>query len=138
MIKSAPHVLALFLFGLTADAAPLDTFRDCDICPEMIELPSGEFLMGAPESETEATRFYLFVEGGDVSQETRDALYQYQEGPIHPVQIDVPIAMGRHEVTYDQWMACVTAGGCNGYVPDPTVLTIRNDITLGALLHKSS
>jgi formylglycine-generating enzyme required for sulfatase activity len=35
----------------TASAEPLQTFRDCDVCPEMIELPMGEFLMGAPEGD---------------------------------------------------------------------------------------
>ncbi len=27
-------------------------------------------------------------------------------------------AIGRHEVTFDQWDACVTDGGCKGYRPD--------------------
>jgi hypothetical protein len=26
-------------------------FRDCDICPEMVELPLGEFVVGSPQDE---------------------------------------------------------------------------------------
>ena len=33
--------------------------------------------------------------------------------------------MGRNEVTHDQWMTCVDDGGCNGYVPGDTVLSIN-------------
>jgi len=25
--------------------------KDCDLCPEMVALPAGEFMMGSPESE---------------------------------------------------------------------------------------
>ena len=35
--------------------------------------------------------------------------------------MDIPFAMARNEVTYDQWMACVLDGGCGGYVPHETV-----------------
>src|ERR1700680_4138794 len=30
---------------------PSDMFKECPVCPEMIVVPSGEFIMGAPESE---------------------------------------------------------------------------------------
>ncbi len=42
-------------------------------------------------------------------------------GPQHRVAVDIPIAMGRNEVTFDEWMACVDGGGCNGYVPPDRV-----------------
>ena len=38
------------------------------------------------------------------------------EGPQHRVTIE-PFAMGKTEVTFAEWDACVTAGGCNGYKP---------------------
>ena len=51
-MKSALFGLALAACLVPAAfAAPLDVFRDCDICPEMIELPMGEFVLGAPEDE---------------------------------------------------------------------------------------
>ena len=70
------------------------TLRDCpDICPEMVVLPAGSFLMGSPASE-----------------ELRDA----DEGPRHPVKITYAFAVGRTEVTGSEWDACVMAGGCPG------------------------
>jgi formylglycine-generating enzyme required for sulfatase activity len=34
------------------------------------------------------------------------------ENPAHRVTIAKPFAIGRHEVTFDQWDACVADGGC--------------------------
>jgi formylglycine-generating enzyme required for sulfatase activity len=67
--------------------ASVDTFQDCDACPEMIELPAGSFIMG--------------TEGGDAS-----------ETPAHTVNIAYPFAMSRFEITAAEWKACVNAGGC--------------------------
>ena len=33
------------------DRAAGDSFADCDICPEMVVIPAGEFMMGSPETE---------------------------------------------------------------------------------------
>ena len=33
--------------------------------------------------------------------------------PVHDVKIDSPFALGRHEVTFAEWDACVAAGGCS-------------------------
>ena len=73
-----------------------DIFRDCPNCPEMVVLPSGSFLMGAPPSDA-------FADG--------------DERPYHPVTIAEPFAVGRYEVTFAEWDACVAEGGCNGYKP---------------------
>jgi formylglycine-generating enzyme required for sulfatase activity len=59
-------------------------FRDCNICPEMVALPAGEFMMGS--SKDEAGRI-------DV------------EGLPRRVTIARPIAIGRFEVTVDQFQA---------------------------------
>ena len=40
------------------------------------------------------------------------------EGPQYRVTIPAPFAVGVHEVTFDEWDACVAAGGCRGYSPD--------------------
>jgi formylglycine-generating enzyme required for sulfatase activity len=107
------------LTAFPALAAPFDMFRDCDDCPEMIELPLGEFMMGAPEDEP--NRVYYFFEDGWRQDASLNPYFGYGEGPVHRVQIDIPFAMGCNEVTYDEWMACVNDGGCNGYIPDATI-----------------
>ena len=107
-------------------AEPFDVFQDCDVCPEMVEMPLGDFLMGAPKSEYASTPFYLGI-AGDPPDPRAAEFFLIDEGPVHPVEIDVPFAIGRNEVTYDQWIACVSDGGCNGYAPDPTILTTRAD-----------
>jgi hypothetical protein len=62
----------------------------------MIALPAGGFTMGSPEDEIE-----------------RDD----DEGPEHFVTIARPFAVGRYEVTFEEWDACVAGGGCGGYRP---------------------
>ncbi len=85
----------LFGVGDTAEAqsrTPGQVFRDCaDVCPEMVVVPSGSFMMGSPASE-----------------EGRNA----DESPRHQVTIGYAFAVGRFEVTYNEWNACVNAGGC--------------------------
>jgi len=66
-------------------------FRDCPICPEMVVVPAGEFLMGSPDSEK--------GRGKD-------------EGPQHKVAFAQPFAVGKFEVTFAQWDACQSEGGC--------------------------
>ena len=73
-----------------------ERFRDCDDCPLMVVVPSGEFMMGSPGSEA----------GRDDN-----------EGPVHRVTIAEPFAVGVYEVTFDEWEACVSGGGCRGYRP---------------------
>ena len=71
-------------------------FRDCEACPEMITIKPGSFIMGSP----------LFESGRDSD-----------EGPRRLVTIEKPFAVGRFEVTFDEWDACVKDGGCGGYSP---------------------
>ena len=71
-------------------------FKDCAACPEMVVVPTGSFMMGSPSSE-----------------KGRDS----DEGPQHRVRIAQPFAVGVYEVTFAEWDACVSAGGCNGYSP---------------------
>lgn len=66
-------------------------FRDCPECPEMVVLPPGRFTMGS--SAEEAQR------GND-------------ESPQHKVDISYPLTVGKYEVTFAEWDACFTAGGC--------------------------
>ena len=78
-------------------SAPGTVFRDCGVCPEMVVIPAGTFMMGSPARE--------------------EGRYD-DEGPVHRVTIAAPFAVGRHEVTFAEWDACVVAGGCDGHVPD--------------------
>jgi formylglycine-generating enzyme required for sulfatase activity len=59
--------------------------RDCQGCGEMVVLPAGSFDMG---SNTE------------------------YENPVHRVTIAKPFAIGRYEVTFDEWDRCVEEKGC--------------------------
>ena len=82
---------------LAAGRQPGETFRDCPVCPELVVVPAGSYQMGSPASE----------EGRDDD-----------EGPVHRVTIAQPFAVGVYEVTFGEWDACVSGGGCNGYRPD--------------------
>ena len=75
---------------------PGTKFRDCPGCPELVVVPSGSFRMGSPASE--------------------EGRWDW-EGPVHGVTIAEPFAVGVHEVTFGEWDACVSAGGCDGYRP---------------------
>ena len=75
---------------------PGDTFRDCPECPELVVVPAGSFMMGSPDGE----------------EDRRDG-----EGPLHEVRIDYPLAVGVYTVTFDEWDACVSDGGCGRYRP---------------------
>ena len=83
--------------GPGADAHVGETFRDCPDCPEMVVVPAGSFMMGSPPSEK---------------------LRDFDEGPVHRVAFAAPFAVGVHEVTFAEWYACVSAGGCGGDLPD--------------------
>jgi len=76
---------------------PGDTFRDCAQCPEMVVIPSGTFTMGSPESEAGRGR---------------------DEGPQRTVRVSYQFAVGKTEVTWAEWEACVADGGCTNSGPD--------------------
>ena len=80
----------------TGGTSPGSRFRDCPECPEMVVVPSGTFLMGAPESEAHSDS---------------------DERPVHRVSVP-SFAVGVYEVTFAEWDACVAAGGCGGHSPD--------------------
>lgn len=73
-----------------------EVFRDCADCPEMVVVPAGQFNRGSPRTEKNRNDY---------------------EGPQLPVSIAEPFAVGRYEVTFSQWDACVSDGGCKGYLP---------------------
>ncbi|MCF2906395.1 formylglycine-generating enzyme family protein [Octadecabacter sp. CECT 8868] len=115
----------IFELGEGHNVKTLEMFRECSVCPEMIVLPLGGFRMGAPVGEA---RFNLMatVDGGLYRAEPGDPAIEADERPLHQVVMDMPIAMGRNEITRGEWMACVIAGGCNGFVP--TEYTLRSPL----------
>lgn len=115
----------VFMLSDGRNVQTLEMFQECSDCPEMIVLPLGEFRMGAPVGEA---RFNLMAtEDGQLYRaEPGDPSIEADERPLHQVVMDIPIAMGRNEVTRGEWMACVDAGGCNGFVP--TEYTLRSPL----------
>jgi formylglycine-generating enzyme required for sulfatase activity len=61
--------------------------RDCATCPVMIALPAGSFTMGSHSDDP-------------------------SEKPPHHVTIAAPFAIGKYEVTVEQWNACADANAC--------------------------
>lgn len=98
---------------------PLETFRECEVCPKMIVLPKGAFEMGAPPEQSILLTYLRERQGEDVPG-------LKHEGPVHKVEIDRAVAMGRNEITHDEFLACVAAGGCS-HRPDPTVIMLGDD-----------
>jgi formylglycine-generating enzyme required for sulfatase activity/DNA-binding winged helix-turn-helix (wHTH) protein len=94
----------------TGESQPRPTFRDCDLCPEMAVLPEGFFLMGSPPDE----------EGRSLA-----------EGPQRVVRFATPFAIGRFEVTIDEFAAFVDETGyqaathCLVYAFDVDQLVLR-------------
>jgi formylglycine-generating enzyme required for sulfatase activity len=71
-------------------AASANSFRDCERCPEMINLSGGRFTMGSNDDPSER--------------------------PPHEVTV-APFALGRYPVTIGEWRHCVADKAC-GYVPN--------------------
>ncbi len=71
------------------DQSPGRVFRDCnDVCPEMVVVPAGTFTMGSNDYDNEK--------------------------PTRTVTIRQAFAVGKFEVTFAEWEACVAGGGCQG------------------------
>ncbi len=69
---------------------------DCDECPPLVPIPSGQYRIGSEKGEP----------GHEVTEE-----------PITPISIAKSFAIGQYKVTFAQWDACAAAGGCK-YKPD--------------------
>lgn len=69
---------------------PGSVFKDCEICPEMVVLPAGEFVQGSDKTESG----------------------HLDEKPQHAVKLARPFAVSKYEATFAQWDACVADGKC--------------------------
>jgi len=74
-------------------AAPRVLAPDCTLCPELVAIPAGEFVMGSDDGEANRS-----------------------EGPVHVVVIARPFALARTEVTVEQFAAFIAA---TGYTVEP-------------------
>ena len=100
----------------------LDVFKECDVCPEMVVMPLGSFMMGARPEES---RNPFDIYGPDATlrrREPNELNIIPDEYPRHRVEIDIPFAIGRDEITYAEWMLCVEENACS-YIPDHRVPT---------------
>jgi formylglycine-generating enzyme required for sulfatase activity len=101
-VRYAISLIVIVSFGLSvietgpaqagAELAPGRAFHDCPVvCPEMVVLPAGEFIMGSPPGEADRLN---------------------NEGPQHRVTIARPFAVGKFEITFAEWDACTADEGC--------------------------
>lgn len=116
-------VQAQYVLVDDTEVTALDVFQECDVCPEMIVLPLGDFIMGGPIGDS--INGLVMLDGKLTMVEVGHPAIGADERPLHSVVIDIPIAMGGNEITHDQWMACVDDGGCGGHLPRDTVLSIN-------------
>ncbi len=92
------------------------TIRDCATCPELVVINGGQFAMGE----------------GSEGLEQQVSLSGTQE-----VTIAAPFAIGRTEITFDEWSQCVGDGGCTSQPADenwgrgrrPVINISFNDVT---------
>ena len=94
IFASLAAALAVVILASNGFAASSAGFKDCAQCPEMVTIPPGQFTMGSPSSE----------------------LYRGAEAQ-HRVSVPA-FALGKYEVTFDEWEACVADGGCGNHRPD--------------------
>jgi formylglycine-generating enzyme required for sulfatase activity len=91
-----------------------DSFKECARdCPEMVVIAAGDFAMGSPTTE--------------------EGRYENEE-PQHKVMIAKRFAVSKLDVTFADWDACVSVGGCpqatdSGYGrgPKPVINVTWND-----------
>jgi len=71
-------------------------FQECDICPVMAVVPPGSNLIGSPKDESGRSD---------------------TEGPQQPVVFRLPLAVGRSEISFEEYIACVNESGCQPGLP---------------------
>jgi formylglycine-generating enzyme required for sulfatase activity len=78
--------------SLSAGAAAQPGFRDCEFCPEMVEIPAGKFRMGSRDDPAEQ--------------------------PVHDVAVR-RFALARFPVTVGEWRRCFEAKACSAMPAGP-------------------
>ncbi|MEM7459610.1 MAG: SUMF1/EgtB/PvdO family nonheme iron enzyme [Pseudomonadota bacterium] len=80
---------ALMGEGTSDDPPPPEP--TCDVCPDMVAIDSGSFMMGSPDNETNRTG---------------------NEGPQREVTL-ASFSISETEITRAEWQLCVDAGNCD-------------------------
>jgi formylglycine-generating enzyme required for sulfatase activity len=86
-VKAAPAPEAEEPLAPSRESAATAEITDCPDCPTLISLSPGSFTMGSDSSDPSAK-------------------------PAHLVTLHDPFAIGKYEVTVQEWNACVDAGAC--------------------------
>ncbi len=99
MQKRGIIILAVLLISLITgftvssyDDRTKKSIKECDMCPEMVVIPPGTFIMGSPETEK----------------------YRENDEAQHRVTINYSFAVSKAPITWDQWEACARDGMCDG------------------------
>ena len=96
LLLAATTALAVYLDVPSARGqdtqTPGNEFQDCPDCPVMVILPPGRYGMLMPPI---------------------DQGRPFAEGENRLVIITEPFAVGKFEVTFDEWNACVSDGKCD-------------------------
>jgi formylglycine-generating enzyme required for sulfatase activity len=90
-VLAAAALAAIGMAQAAEPPPPGSEFRDCPACPAMIVIPTGQFDMFTPPLPA----------GRPVD-----------EGYVRNVKIREPYALGKYEVTFDEWQACVRDKRC--------------------------
>jgi formylglycine-generating enzyme required for sulfatase activity len=92
MLRTSHILLIAFIVSCLSFASSsteaLEAFRDCADCPELVVVPPGRFTMG-----------------DDASPFTN-------ERPAREMAVERGFALGRTEVTFDDWARCLVARAC--------------------------
>jgi formylglycine-generating enzyme required for sulfatase activity len=97
----------IFMAGARELAAQPTGFTDCEKgCPQMTVLQGGTFTMGSEDPPT------------------TEEIYSI---PLHRITIAKPFAVSKTQVTFEQWDACVKAGGCRHPLHEPLVGDAKRD-----------
>jgi len=89
--------IAALAIALSACADPGPEFRDCGQCPVMITVPAGQFKMGTAIA--------------DRLIDPRTGKPATSDSPQHEVTIAAPFAIGKYEVTVDEFGAFIADTG---------------------------
>ena len=116
-VSSISSLVLIIAISASAGAAP--EFRDCEKCPVMVTAPAGVFKMGTAVADR-------LIDPRTGKPATNDS-------PQHEVTIDAPFAIGKYEVTVEEFGVFVTDTGyetvdrCMAF-SKPDSFTINNDL----------
>jgi formylglycine-generating enzyme required for sulfatase activity len=78
-----------------------ESFSDCELCPDMVLIPAGRFVMGGKATENEPQQ--------DIS-------------PSHAVTLKRAFAVSKYEISVADWRLCVREHGCR----EPGILELMS------------